>query len=145
MQFCDIFPEDNHRSGPVLAHWDVYCWISTYFFSQQQQQVLIKRHRTSGHLNTSLKRPASPFSCFFFVLATAHPMDKISDCISSESIDIVFGPQLLAPGFHFKSYTVFQFLLRMSKIQWICVHFHLFQLVYVMQYRKKKEVHFQIS
>ena len=66
-----------------------------------------------------------------------HIREKISNCISSETIKAVFWSQSFPLCFHCRSYTVFQFFLGKSKIQRFSVHFQLFELVCITDFFQK--------
>ena len=74
-----------------------------------------------------------------------HVWGKNSDYISTKTIGTVFWPQLLPLCFHFRSFTVFEFLLGKSELEWIGVHFQQFELVYVTEFSEKVAVQFKHS
>ena len=57
--------------------------------------------------------------------------------ISSETIDTVIWLKPLPIHSHFRSETIFQFFLGKSRLQRICVHFQLFELVNITEYGEK--------
>ena len=97
-----------------------------------QQYVLLHRHNISVHLNSSLKRPGPLLSC---CLCFTLPFrgEEICYSIGSESINTAIWTQPLPFRSHFRSYTIFQFFLGKSKVQQICLHFQLFELVYITE------------
>ena len=68
-----------------------------------------------------------------FVFYTTCSRDEICCSITSENIDTVILSQPLPFRSHVRSSTIFQFFLVKSKIQRICVHFQLFELVYITE------------
>ena len=66
-----------------------------------------------------------------FVFHTTCSGEECCYSISNELIDTVNWSQPLPLHSHFRSYRTFQFLLGEGKIQPVCVHFQLFELVHI--------------
>ena len=88
-----------------------------------QQCLLLHRHNISVHLNSSLSRPGSLLSCCL----------SLTQYVRGKKIATASAVKLSTQSFdrnlcHFRSYTIFQFFLRKSIVQRVCVHFQFFEL-----------------
>ena len=112
--------------------------LLSLFFSQttsKQQCIMLQRHNIStsehffGNFWLSL--------IVFLVLVTAHSVEEISGCISSETVTAIYRPLKLPLCSHFCPDSIFQFFLGNSKIQQNCGQCQLFEIVIVTESGEK--------
>ena len=95
-------------------------------------------------MNSSLNR-ARLSLIMLLLFYTKRSGEEICYRISSETIDTVIRLHPLRFRSLFRSYTIFQFFLGKSKIQQICDHFKLVELVYITESGEEIVVQLQHS
>ena len=132
-----LFSSSTRLLRPLLLN------LSSIEVTSKQQYVLLHRHNVSVHLKSSLIRPGSLWSCC--LCFTQHVLGKKCSSISSESVHTVIWSQHLPFRSHFRSCTNFQLFLGKSRIQRICVHFQLFELVFITESAEQVVIHLKHS
>ena len=132
------------QDSPILFQWSVtalfqYTFVETFTaklnFVRGDVIATVFLTTQTKHFRTSeLFFEEDRLSLIWlFVYYTTSSGEEIRYSISIENVDTVVRSQSLPFNSHFRSYTVFQIFLGKSKIQRICVHFQLFELVYITE------------